>query len=473
VTKNSPIRVRVDAAKVLRAVEPRIIGMNSNYILDHQKMRAAGQGYTEGLRQMGVKCLRYPGGEKSDSYLWAAPPHFKKPQPSLARIGGTPGKEWPSPIVDLVKGFKHFVNKPLDFDQFMAICQELGAEPILVVCFDCMYKPAPPGGWRADKKTLMKAAVEWVRYANVVKKYGVRYWEIGNESYLNTYNGGCRPEEYARDLADFSRAMKKVDPSILIGANGPHGRDESGQLGRAHGVIWWEEVLKRSAAHIDWLTVHPYPCWEWGSYDWYRLQPTDFTEAARGAIGALKKWAPKHAKRIRIAATELNSADWSSGGWAFLNNLGHALVLFDMLGEHLLIKELDHAAVWNTRWVSPKPASLWDSLDPQNRLNPTGVALSIWSRFLKDDMVKASAGGPLKAYASAGKDGSFSLFVINRELHPQKALLPKGLPKAAWCYSGKGPDDFKPTLKKAGLPRSGQATLPPVSLTIFEYPATK
>jgi hypothetical protein len=419
-----------------------------------------------------VKCLRYPGGEKSDSYLWSLPP-FQKPKPSLARIGGPPNHEFPSGAADWVRNFRHFIHKPLDFDEFMELCRGTGAEPVICVAFDCMYKPAPKDGWRADKKFLLRNAVEWVRYANVKKGYGIKYWEMGNESYLNAYNGGAYAADYARDLAEFSKAMKKVDPSILIGANGPHWKDGCGQLDRANGVIWWKTLLQRSAEHIDWLTVHPYPCWEWGSYDHYRLQPKDldFTEAAKGARAALRSWAPRHAKRIRLAATELNSADWSSGGWHMLNNLGHALVLFDILGEHLLIKELDHAAVWNTRWVQPEPHSLWDAVSPDNELRPTGQMLEIFSRFLKDQMLPAKAPHPLKAFASGGWDGSLSLFVINRELTTQKASLPKGRLLRRWCYTGKGPDDQSPSLRKAPLPAGGTATLPGVSLNIFEYAA--
>ena len=118
--------------------------------------------------------------------------------------------------------------------------------------------------------------------------------------------------------------------------------------------------------------------------------------------------------------------------------------------------------------MSPKSPSLWNALDEKNQLNPTGEVVALWSRFLKDRMVKASAAKPLKAFASAGHDGSFSLFVINRGRQAQKASLPKGKFQAAWSYTGKGPDDLKPSLKRLKL-GAAKVTLAPVSLTIFEF----
>ena len=67
---------------------------------------------------------------------------------------------------------------------------------------------------------MLTNAVEWVRYANIKKKYGVKYWMIGNESWNNSeYNGSVSPAKYADDLEDFARAMKAVDSSIKIIAN--------------------------------------------------------------------------------------------------------------------------------------------------------------------------------------------------------------------------------------------------------------
>jgi hypothetical protein len=57
--------------------------------------------------------------------------------------------------------------------------------------------------------------------------FGVRYWEVGNETYDKTEIGYTTAQKYARDFLAFARAMKAVDPGIQIGAVGlsdPKGR---------------------------------------------------------------------------------------------------------------------------------------------------------------------------------------------------------------------------------------------------------
>ncbi|MGE5528811.1 MAG: alpha-L-arabinofuranosidase, partial [Patescibacteria group bacterium] len=168
-------RVTVDAAAVLseRAVNP--LGINTNYIMDDDNNRAPDRPLAEALAEMGVRFLRYPGGEKSDAYLWSVHP-FEAPKPTLARVGRG---EWPSGAHHFVResDFKTFKFDPLDFDEFIALCRATGTEPNVVVCYDCIYKP---GAW-VGRQDLIDTAAAWVRYANVVKGYGVKYWEIGNE----------------------------------------------------------------------------------------------------------------------------------------------------------------------------------------------------------------------------------------------------------------------------------------------------
>ena len=44
----------------------------------------------------------------------------------------------------------------------------------------------------------------------------VKYWMLANETWVTEKN----PYNYANDVVDFSKAMKAVDPSIMIVPNG-------------------------------------------------------------------------------------------------------------------------------------------------------------------------------------------------------------------------------------------------------------
>src|SRR4051812_41712949 len=210
--------VVVDLGAVIAPVEPRTIGINVNYLLDDDRNRPQARPLVEALREMGVRSLRYPGGGKSQSYLWSVPP-FDRARPTLARVGKG---EWPSQDRTLVADdYETFRTHPLDFDAFIAIATELRAEPVCVICFDAMYNPALPGGRAPTREQLLDTAVAWVRYS-AGKGFHVRRWENNNESYMDHHSGSALAADYPRDLVVFAAAMKAADPSISIIANGPN-----------------------------------------------------------------------------------------------------------------------------------------------------------------------------------------------------------------------------------------------------------
>ena len=77
--------ITIDVTSVVADVSRKPIGINVNFLLDDDANRTnAVEGLTQALRKAGVKYLRYPGGEKSDGYLWSIPPYTSS-VPTLAR----------------------------------------------------------------------------------------------------------------------------------------------------------------------------------------------------------------------------------------------------------------------------------------------------------------------------------------------------------------------------------------------------
>ena len=338
----SPVRgveyVAINATNILADASRKPIGINMDYLVDSDRRRPNAARSTEAaIREMGVPYLRYPGGEKSDSYLWSVPP-WTGPKPTLARTG--PG-EWPASDRSLTAsndGAWIPGKEPLDFDEFMTLCRNAGGVPVIVVCYDAMYKALTTNGTRPTRAQLITSATEWVRYANVTKGYGVKYWSIGNETDYNS-NGNPGATQYATDLIDFSNAMKAIDPTIKIGAQGK----TSG---------WFQTVLTRAAAKIDFLDVHDYAGSDWTlGYDSYRNYTKDLVTSADMAIAAINSHAPAaHKERLKVIVSEMGAhsftGDWDSG-----NDIGHAIVLCDQIGRHVKLPKVDFVQYWNTRWV--------------------------------------------------------------------------------------------------------------------------
>ncbi|MFD1052469.1 alpha-L-arabinofuranosidase, partial [Kibdelosporangium lantanae] len=131
----------------------------------------------------GVRMMRYPGGSYADIYHW--------------KDNTAPGG---------------YVAPNTDFDTFMGGVRRAGGQPIIIA----NYGTGTP-----------QEAADWVRYANVTKGYGAKYWEIGNELYGNGHYGANweadnhadkSPTGYANEVVAYADAMKAVDPTIKVGA---------------------------------------------------------------------------------------------------------------------------------------------------------------------------------------------------------------------------------------------------------------
>jgi alpha-L-arabinofuranosidase len=448
------VTVRLDRPVVTRA---GALGINLNYLVDSDAQRPAGsRPLTAALADLGARMLRYPGGEKSDTNLWSLPP-FERPQPALARTGPN---QFPGGSSQFIAPDGSWAHSPLDFDQFLEVTAATSSDPIVVVPFDSAFAPAEPGGTAPTYDQLKATAVAWVRYA----AGRVKYWEIGNESYYGGYNGTPTRAQYIAGVIDFSRAMKAVDPTIQIGANG---RDSA----------WWEALIQQAGPDIDFLSVHDYPIWNMSGYSSYKSYSHPLNGLAKLANNAVDTYASSADKaRLWIAVTELNVIDYGTPGWADTNDLGHAVALAQTIGDHLTLWRVRRVLAWNTRWIdyATNPHHVTDMLTDHNQLQPTGAALRLWSQATLPTTLETSSTSRIKIYAS--RDGtSTRLLIINRDTSARtvRVTFSGGTPGRAvsgQMLAGSGPSDLAPTLRTlpAWTWSSGrlQLTLPGVSIAV-------
>lgn len=174
--------VSVDVGTVLSDVSISPLGINADYWWDDQQNRSLGaKTLSQAFKDMGLKYARYPGGAKSDSYLWSVTPYDKSnPKLSFHSLSAFPSNSttlW----VPKADPDGNWVNPVVDFDEFVTECQQAGVEPNIVVPYNSVY-------WNrvgAVKIFTLEEAIEnarqWVRYARN-KGYDINYWSIGNET---------------------------------------------------------------------------------------------------------------------------------------------------------------------------------------------------------------------------------------------------------------------------------------------------
>ena len=264
----APIVVTVDTRAGLAIVPPTGLGVN-DAIWDSE----LGSDGTSGLlREVGVETIRYPGGTYGDMYHWQ----------------------------DHTASGSH-VAPNTDFNTFMASVRKVQAQPIVIANYGT--------GTAAE-------AAGWVRHANKIKHYGVKYWEIGNEIYGNGHYGASwepdnhadkSPAAYANAVVEYAAAMKAEDPSIKIGAvlttpgNWPDGMVASGDAGP-----WNQVVLSIAGPSIDFAIVHWYPG---GNSPVEMLsKPVQATDIGEMVLAQIAHYAGTGSNRIGIALTEINSS---------------------------------------------------------------------------------------------------------------------------------------------------------------------
>nr|AQQ75250.1 GH51 CBM2 [uncultured bacterium] len=262
-----PVAVTVNARAGLAVVPETGIGAN-HAIWDS---RLGSDETADLLKDAGIQLLRYPGGSYSDIYHWE----------THTAPGG-------------------YVAPNTDFDTFIRGARRTGAQVMVTANY---------GTGTAEE------AANWVRYANVTKKYGVKYWEIGNEIYGNGHYGADweadehadkSPAEYARHVVAYADAMKAVDPTIKIGAvlTTP-GEWPDGLVGEGDAGTWNKVVLTTAGSKIDFVILHWYP----GALNKTDRIP-DMIELTREQLA---EYAGDTTGRIQIAMTEFNTGSNSNG----------------------------------------------------------------------------------------------------------------------------------------------------------------
>ncbi|KAK9834894.1 hypothetical protein WJX81_006971 [Elliptochloris bilobata] len=397
--------IPIDCSARIRKLSSCGPGICTNFLADGARCCDNGIGYTQSLVDMKVGTLRYPGGEKSDTYCWAPPPWTDDsvPHPVLTRTGGD---DWPAcdeSIYD--RSIGKFVHKPLDFDEFMGVVAATGADPYLVLNYDSANKP----GERWNYEQLRDAAESWVAYI-VRKGYQVKHFEFSNESNKVAY-GHATAAQYTSALLDWAPRLKAIMPNLLLGANGPTGCHSCSDVPEDLGVCWWQQVLGQAASVLDFVVIHSYPLWDKDFSDY--ADGIDFQKDLRDMDVTLDTWCPEeHRTRLRYAVTECAAIDWGGKWQQDEATLGHGLVAFEIMVNALSHPRVDACHFWNTRWKTSScsglaaPSSCCNALRDDNSWTPNGTAITILGQFFRSgELIRDFWTKSVRAWAVLTRDG--------------------------------------------------------------------
>ncbi len=347
----------IDVSHSLGPISPYVYGAN------YGPLQTVPLDLADEAQQSGIRFLRFPGGRWGDQ-----------------------------------NNIQHF-----HIDMFIKLARQLGAEPSISVRLE--------GG-------TPEAAAELVRFTNIERGYGVRYWAIGNEPNLfDNYT----TEDHNREWRAIAEAMLAVDPTILL--IGPDTSQYSGDPATdprdSQGRDWVREFLLANGDLVDIVAVHRYPFPRSMAYpvttiDDLRQNAPEWSRILPALRAVIRETTGRD--DLPVAITEANS-HWSKsiGGEATPDSFYNAVWWADVLGR--LIR--DGAFIVNYFDFQSNPSRGGWGLLGSYEVRPTYYTYQLYKRF-GNELVYASSSVPdLSVYAALRDDGMLSVLVVNLGDDPQ------------------------------------------------------
>lgn len=296
------VTVKINPDRILSKVDRNIFGHFTEHavdciyggIYDEKSPLSDSNGLRKDVIELTKKVrapqIRYPGGNFVSNYHW---------------LDGIGPKDQRKHVFDYA--WKVEENNHFGTIEFIQFCRQVGAEPYLC----CNMGTGTIG-----------EAMAWVefcngtgntQYAKMRKELGyeepfnVKYWGLGNEMYGPWQCGQMNAIDYAKAAREFGKAMRTVDPNIILVACGNE-IDQS----------WNAEVIKQLNGLIDYISIHHYSI-AWGypyefSHDYLRLMTVSqlVEDESRVTRATIESVTGDCESSIKIAWDE-----WNLNGWFF------------------------------------------------------------------------------------------------------------------------------------------------------------
>jgi alpha-N-arabinofuranosidase len=403
----------------------------------------------EKVRDIRPAFIRWPGGCYAEYYRWrdgVGPRRWRVTKPNYSWGGLDPN---------------HFGT-----DEFIRLCRELGAEPVIVL--NVGHHDTPE-----REPDYIREALDWVEYCNGSsdtpmgalraanghpEPYNVRCWEIGNE----TWPIGV--EAYAARAVRFVDALRAKDPSLkflLCGSGG-------------HDLEWNRRMLELAATHMDYLSVHHYMQ---GSFEEEMRDAVAYAQFCR-ATGELIAASVNPA--IKIAVTEWNqqSTALRTGLYAgmLLNGFERLSDVVEMSCPALFIRKTD-APAWDNAFINHDSLNVFTA--------PNYLVMKLYRENFAPERLRCDAPEGLNAVATRDPaSGGIILKVVNPSASEEARArieigggFPCG-PAKAWQVWSPAIDDRNSLqepekIRIREIPAASEMVFPAHSVTVMRFASGK
>lgn len=431
---NRNASITVNFAQPVREVSKAFMGINMSYFNTTDQMWNQYH-FQDRLKEAGVGSMRYPGGAETSFFHWQHPGvnGYEDLWDNPANYGNSPGRgkfqvTWVDPA-------KWATNKDFqDFDEFMAACQAIGAEPLVGINLGSGRK----FNRQADG---IKEALEWLRYCKQ-KNYKVTYLFLDNEPWNGEANYTFKNDEYLDDVVTYGTAIKKEFPNVKLIIN---------PTDNSHYNYWdWvERIINKTKSVADYIDIHWY--WGWGDSSFDRwLKETPMTT---GGKWTKPEWARPYGDDVRkikelcvkcgapnmgVTVLEWNIAPskWSQTFSPELQAIVQAELLMEFMNSGV-----EMTCLWPLLWQSSRDA--WPEQDyfssiitQEPPFSPTLTldAFRMFAPMQGSELVKADASlKEIVTSAGKSKNGERRVLFLNKTENRRRITINLDAPAAGEC----------------------------------------
>lgn len=379
------VAIDVDAARGQHGPAPakvdrRIYGMNVADWHSADYAPVAQPKFQKMLRALRPGVLRWPAGHRSQEYVWE-------------RGGAGQSGDWTLTAAHV--------------DAFVALAKSVGAEPLIALNV---------------KRSTAAAMADLVHYLDVEKKYGVRWFLVGNEPDLTDGIIGS-PEAYAAKLVEWGNAVRAVDPKArLIAPELLTGAHVNGVNGT---VNWLSPVLSAAGGFVDGVSWHYYPL------DSAQANPS--SSAIMSVPHLFQETAPDwppasiaYADEVMPALAATGKGVWitefaedpgPAAGLGISETVAGALWVGDAFGRYA-----EYAPEAIIRWVFKSGEHAYAILGEGDVPKPAYGAHWLYARHMGDRYVKSTSSEKtaVAAHAALRGDDRLSVMLVNKTTAPKK-----------------------------------------------------
>lgn len=358
------------------------------------------------LKEMGIKMLRWPGGNFAGEYCWGdglLPVDMRAPLESYSGLETQPHS----------MGYDYH---EIDTDDFIALCREVGAEPFITIN-PTWNKPGENAAWVEYCNGSAETKYGAMRAERGYEEpYNVQFWSLGNEFGYGHMEGDNTPYGYSAVASENATHMLNVSDRLNLCSSGPY-----------PDVDWAEHAAKPLRSQAQLVSLHyyaPSPTYvdpENLEDEYYKC--INSVETARRKIYQMRE---QLGEQLKISFDEWNT--W----YAWYRPSSIVDGIFTALMMHMFIEEAERNGIALACHFEAVNEGMMEVHSDRTELTASGQAFA---------MMKHHAGGALRYVNSdaviSQKDDMLTVTAVNPSFnHPRTVVLPEiGENEIAYLYT--------------------------------------